>query len=238
MNTSNIDYKVPELYLEMARSAFTTLRHPGKKTVEQIYEEDGGGPLFQIQFAMISVTIFYSYLALESFVNERLYEIWETARIDHKTFEDSKQKNLKLAESLKPTYDSFYQEYGKTEPFEKLKETYLRDLAKRIKVVCKELKIRQIYKVNNKLWQEFRGLLEKVRHYFIHPFPDPSKFDKMMRTILMEQKAGKYVQIAQDIIKHFYNETRKDIPKWVDNNLLFTITGFEYLYKKDGSKES
>ena len=233
------NYNVPQLYLEMARAVFTGVRHPEKKTLEQICDEDGLDPLLGIQFAMISVTILYSYLAIEAFVNAYLYEIWDQSRIIHMTVEDLRQKNHKLSESFKPRYDDFYQKYGKIEPFEKLKqEKELRDLAERIKLVCKEFNIRQIYEVDNGLWQEFKGLLEKVRHYFTHPYPDPTKFDEMMKTILLEQKGGKYLQISQDIIKHFFVETKRDIPKWVEENLLFTIKGFEYLYKKDNSKES
>lgn len=238
MNSLNANYNVPQLYLEMARAVFTGVHHPEKKTLEQICDEDGMDPLLGIQFAMVSVTILYNYLAIEAFVNVYIYKIWNESRIIHWAVEDLKQKNLKLTENSKPRYDDFYQKYGKKFPFEKLKETDLRDLAKRIKVVCKEFNIRQIYEVNNKLWQEFIGLLGKVRHYFIHPYPDPTKFEEMMKTILLEQKGGKYLQIAQDIIKHFYVETKRDIPKWVEQNLLFTIKGFEYLYKKDNSKES
>ena len=67
----------------------------------------------------------------------------------------------------------------------------------------------------------------------MHPFPDPTEFPKMMDTVLKDTKGGEYVQIAQNIIKHFYKETGAQMPEWVEKNTLFSIKGFKYLYKNN-----
>lgn len=231
MDFSKINLSLTQLYLEMARSIFTGIHPPENKTIDQILAEEGIDPFAGIIFSITSVTVIYSYLALESFTNYHLYKIWETSRKAHEAVEDLKQRDPKVAEKIIPTYDSFYKDYGRFNRFEDLKQTNLKDLDKRIKVICEAYKISKIHDTDTKLWQEFKGLLEKVRHFLVHPFPDPTKFQDMMKTILQEKKLGHYVQIAQDIIKHFYMETGIEVPNWIEKNTLFLIKGFEYLKK-------
>lgn len=233
MDISKISLSLTHLYLEMARSVFTGIHHPEKKPQDQILAEEGIDPFAGIIFSITTATIIYSYLALEAFVNYHLYQIWETSRIAHGAFEDLKQKKPSWAEKTIPIYRNFYQDYGQFDQFEDLKQTDLNDLGKRIKVICEAFKIRKIHDVDTRLWQQFKELLEKTRHFLVHPFPDPTKFQDMMKTLLWEKKLGEYVQIAQDVIKHFYIETGKEVPEWVEKNTLFLIKGFEYLHKKN-----
>lgn len=233
MDISNINFRLTQLYLEMARSVFTEVHLPEKKAKERILAEEGIAPFAGISFLITSVTVIYSYLALEAFANYHLYKIWEDSRRVNKSFEELKRKDPKLVEKWIPTYGNFFQDYGKVDRFENLKLTDLKDLDKRIKVICEAYRIRKIQDVDTKLWQEFKGLLEKARHFLVHPFPDPTKFQDMMNIILVEKKLGQYVQIAQDIIKHFYAEKGQEVPDWVEKNTLFSIKGFEYLHNNN-----
>lgn len=98
-----------------------------------------------------------------------------------------------------------------------------------MKVICEAFKIPKIHEVDAKLWQEFKELLEQARHFLVHPFPDPAKFQNMMNTLLWQRKMGEYTQTTQNVVKHFYNQLGREVPKWVENNTLFLIKGFECL---------
>lgn len=233
MDISKLNLGLTQLYLEMARSVFTGVHHPEKKPKKQILAEEGIDPLAGIIFSITTVTVIYSYLALEAFANYHLYKIWENSKIAHKTFENFKQKDPEGGNQMIPTYNNFYKDYGQVDRFEDLKRTDLKDIDKRIKVICEAFKIRKIHDADTRLWQEFKGLLEKARHFLVHPFPDPTKFQDMMKTLLWEKKPGEYVQIAQNIIKHFYMETKQEVPEWVEKNTLFSSKGFNYLHKKN-----
>lgn len=53
-----------------------------------------------------------------------------------------------------------------------------------------------------------------------------------MMTLLFKEELGKYIRVAQAIIKHFYAETGKEVPGWVERNTLFSIKGLEYMHKR------
>lgn len=229
MDITKINLGLTQLYLEMARSVFTGIHHPQMKTQEEIEAEEEFDPIAGTIFSITTVTIIYSYLALEAFSNYHLYRIWEHSREAHKAMEELKQRDPEHTKNLIPTYDQFYQEYGRYDRFEDLKQTDLRELGERMKVICDAFKIPKIHEVDTRLWQEFKGLLEKARHFLVHPFPDPTKFQNVMKTILWERKIGEYTQTAQNVIKYFYNQLGKEVPKWVENNTLFLIKDFECL---------
>jgi len=233
MDISKINLDLTQLYLEMARSVFTKVYFAGDRPPELVLLTDGIEPALGIEFALTSVTIIYTYLSLEAFANYYLYFIWEACKAFYEVSECQKQKHPAPNKKMIPPYHSFYQKYGHYDKFEELKKTDLRDLDTRIKVLCEAFEIRKIHEVNVRLWQQFKGLLKQARHFLVHPFPDPTKFPKMMDTLLRDTKGGEYVQIAQDIIKHFYKETRAEMPEWVEKNTLFSIGGFEYLHKKN-----
>ena len=209
----------------MARSVFTDIRHSGRRSTKKILTEDGIGPVEKIRSAVISVTVIYSYLAIEAFVNYHLYDIWKASIKSHNAFE----KNPQLYKTHKPLYDEFYKKYGHYRKFEKLKDTQLGDLGTRIKEICNSFKIRKISDSNNKLWNEFKELQKEMRNFLIHPFPNPIKFQNTMKTLLYEKNTKNYVQIAQDIIKHFFTEKGQALPEWVEKNKLFRIKCFEYI---------
>lgn len=229
MDIAKINLRLTQLYLEMARAVFTEIHHPGIKTQEEIMAEEELDPIAGTIFSVTTVTIIYSYLALEAFSNYHLYQIWEHSRMAHKAMEDLKQRDPEHTKNIKPTYDEFYQEYGKYDRFEDLKRTDLRELGERIKVICEAFKIPKVHEADARLWQKFKELLEDVRHFLVHPFPDPTKFQEMMKTVLWERKMGEYTQTSQNIIKYFYSRLGKEVPKWVESNSLFLIKSFECL---------
>ncbi len=223
MDIAKINLRLTQLYLEMARSVFTGIHHPEIRTEEEF--DAIAGSIFSIT----TVTIIYSYLALEAFSNYHLYTIWEHSKKAHKAIEELKQKDPEHTQKIIPTYDQFHQNYGRYDQFEDLKTTDLRELGERMKVICDAFKIPKIHEVDARLWQEFKGLLEKARQFLVHPFPDPTKFQNMMKTILWERKIGEYAQTAQNMIKYFYKQLGREVPNWVEKNTLFLSKGFEYL---------
>lgn len=226
MSKQSFNLDLPHHYLEMARSVFTGIFAPkGKKNVkiDSTNEQQYAG----IIFTMTTATVIYSYMAIESFINYWLYRIWEESRSCHDAIERINKTNPALKSVAR--FDWFYKLYGKEDEFEKLSNTDLSDLKTRLKVVIDGLEIQQIHKTNPQLWSDFNQLLTQARHFLIHPFPDPTKFQETMTKLLMETEAGKYAETAALIIKHFYDEKKEDPPDWVEKNTVFGIAGFESL---------
>lgn len=229
MGSLSITLNLPHLYLEMARAVFTGIYPRGEKPEEELATESGISSVGGVIFTATSATIIYSYLSIEAFVNYHLYEIWEHSRTAHEAIENLKEENPKAAKNVIPLYDTFYQKYGHYDEFEKLKSTDLGELGKRVNVLCEAIEIRKIHDADPELWQSFQKLLRRVRHFLIHPFPDPTRFHDMMRKILIETKLGEYPEIAQRMIQHFYEEKGESAPGWVGGNTLFRFKGIEYL---------
>lgn len=213
---SKITYHMTQCYLEMARAGCTKWDLPDAKQFSSNGELRN--LVGQFSFLITSLTIIYSYLAIEAFVNWYLYKIWKKSR-----------------DTSGEVYGTFYQEYGQTDEFTKLKDTDLADLKKRIKVLCDSYQVPHIYKSSPKLWQEFNDLLEKVRHFIIHPFPEPIKFDEYMKMIQEKHGLRNWAKIAEGIISHFFENKNKSLPKWLRQNQFFTIKGFELVREENRS---
>lgn len=230
MDSSKITLNLPHLYLEMARAVFTNIYSKGEKPDEELMTEDGISSVAGVLFAATSATIIYSYLSIEAFANYHLYDIWEHSRTAHEAFAKLKGENPEAAKNVMPDLDSFFQKYGHINEFESLKSTDLRELGERINVLCEAEEIRKIHDADPELWQSFQELLRRARHFLIHPFPDPTRFHDMLKIILMETELGEYPEIAQRMIRHFYEEKGKSAPDWVGGNTLFRFEGIEYLH--------
>ena len=139
----------------MARSIFMGIKPSKDKPVDRILDADEIDPIAGIAFSVSTVAVIYSYLALEAFTNYHLYKIWKDSRKFHAIINNLKQADPKQVENLAPTYDSFYQKYGRHDKFEDLRSTDLRNLNKRIKTICEEFKIPKVHEVNNELWMKF-----------------------------------------------------------------------------------
>jgi hypothetical protein len=200
-------YNVPQCYLELARSALTSL-HSTKKREDILknYPNEMANALF----ALVSTSVIYSYMTIEAFVNAQLYNIW------------TKRKNSNSYQGKK-----FNSEFSNIQEFESLKkDKKIRELNERIKTLCRLLEYKQIHNEDPKLWQEFNELIDKARHYLIHPFPDPQKFNETMKTILEQNKAGLYVEVAEKIINYLYSQAKRDAPDWLKENKLLKNRGY------------
>jgi hypothetical protein len=220
----------------MARAIYTGIYHLDRKALDEPLTDSDVDPVTGIIFAATSATIIYSYLAVEAFVNYLLFQIWQISPKVHAKIAAIRRENPELGKNLFG-YDRFYQKYGHCREFESLKSTDLRDLGERIKIICKTYNIPQVHEADPQLWQSFKDLLEKARHFLIHPFPDPSKFQDTMKTILWDTGTGEYAQIAQRIIAHIYRERGLKTPAWLEKNTLFTIKGFDYIHERECSTD-
>jgi hypothetical protein len=215
-------YKIPltQCYLEMSRSIL--LANVREKKNKQSEKSPINLDLsFRIAFA--SLTTIYSYMAIESFMNYALYELWSHSRLAHNKIEEINQKFPELKST--PIYDEFYKKYGYNENFIKLKNTELGKIKEKIKILCSNLGFKQIYEVNQPLWQDFLGLLEKTRDFLIHPIPEKEIFNKFCKDLTENDKLFyDYPRIATEIIRYFYLQSKTKPPEFLENNRLFFIS--------------
>jgi len=47
-----------------------------------------------------------------------------------------------------------------------------------------------------------------------------------MTRIMKDTEAGRYVHVAQEIIRHFYAETHASPPRWLNRNMVIKLKGF------------
>lgn len=199
-----LTFRLTQCYIEMARSAFTTIHHRDAERRDDLQKAN-------VILALVSMSIIYSYLAIESFTNYQLWRIW------------AKRNTSDVAGQR------FQARFGEITKFENLKRTDVRELGARSKVLCDLLGYRQVHKVNPTLWQKFKELVEDSRHFLIHPFPDPEVVQEKLRRIMAKTKAGEYVEVACGMIRHLYQEGRQEPPLWLERNLLFRFRGVDYL---------
>ena len=192
-------------YLEVARAVLL----PSKAV-----ERDRATQLdFPILFSLLSVTILYSYLSLESFINYHFVDIYRHSILAHDSIEELRKS--KPNQDLAPVYSSFYQKYGNT-PLEQLRL----ELKEKIKEVCNAFGFSQLHDVNPKLWQDFLDILKPARDFLAHPVPDPNIVQERMNQMISDTPSGKYVEITIGIIEHFYEQAHKTKPSWLDRNEL------------------
>lgn len=192
-------YNLTQCYLELARSAFTSIQ--GKKEETQ--------KIANALFAITSISIIYSYTAIEAFVSRQFYRICET-------------RNSNTEEGKR-----FNKEFPNIQKCADLKNNRsIWELKDKIKALCRLLGYRQICDEDAKLWQVFNELVKDARHFIIHPLPDPDKFQEKMTQIMMENRVGLYVEVAEKIIKHFYDQAKIETPDWLKENKLFKSRGY------------
>lgn len=171
---------------------------------------------------LASVSTLYSYLAIESFVNYNLYELWEQSRFAKKSIDEINKSNPEA--NAVPIYQDFYNEYGKFDNFSEIRKTRLRKLKERIKVLCKEFNYPQIYDVNPELWRDFTNLLESSRHFLVHPNPEEKKFHEFSKSLIQDTGIFiKYPTIAANIIAYFYKSAKFEMPNYLTKNEIFII---------------
>ncbi|MEA1965555.1 MAG: hypothetical protein U9O41_10610 [Candidatus Aerophobetes bacterium] len=77
INERRIGYNLVQCCLEMARAVHTEYYLPGAKQASLNKELKLRS---QMSFLINSLSIIYSYLAIEAFVNWHLYKIWQRSR--------------------------------------------------------------------------------------------------------------------------------------------------------------
>jgi len=201
-------------YVEVARAAITSFHHP-LPMVD--FEAEFGRDVFANAFlAVFSISIVYSYLAIESFVNYQLYRIWER-RLDGS-----------------PEANRFLVTLGDEKDFESLRlNKRIRKLGSRYKTLCHILNLTPPTITNPELWQDFKELLETARHFLVHPYPEKEYFDRNLVRIRTEAEAGKYADIAQRLIGHMYEQSGTTPPDWLSGNTLIRLRGVDLLAKSD-----
>ncbi len=213
-------YYIPitQCYLEMARSLiYANVRHNNEVKEEKIDRDSS------FTFSFATLTTIYSYLAVESFTNYHLYELWKDSRYNHQQIEELNKLHPEL--NARALYDDFYQEYGKEENFVNLKNTQVGKMKEKIKVLCKEFKFPQIYEKEPKLWQEFLELLEKTRDFLVHPNPEEDIIQKYCKQLVNTEKPFiTFPEVAAGIIKHFYKSGKVNPPSFLYKNELFFIS--------------
>ncbi len=203
-----ISLRISQCYLEVARAIFTSFSRPNEQDIEQ---KNLNEALHNAILSITTVTIIYSYMAIEAFVNFQFYKVWNS------------RHNGTVSS------DKFLQKFGDVKKFEDLKNTNISNLGERIKEYCDVKGYIKIHKKDPKLWQDFKELVEDARHFLIHPFPDPTVVQQKFSTILSKTGMGKYVEVAEAILTHFYEEGRIPKPDWLKENKLIRIRGIDFL---------
>lgn len=198
-----LQISISHSYLEVARAVLLPSKAVERDRAKQLD--------YPTLFSLLSVTILYSYLSLESFINFHFVNTYRHSIIVHDSIEELKKS--KPNEELVPEFSSFYENYGNI-PLEKLRL----GLKKKITELCNAFGYSQLYDVNPKLWQDFCDVLKPARDFLVHPVPDPDIFQERMSRMMSDTPSGKYVEITIGIIEHFYEQAEKTKPSWLDKN--------------------
>lgn len=216
-----IKIKLSQIYLETARSyLYSSIR--SRPIEELINDNEFQHDKSTFILGLASISTLYSYLAIESFINYNLYELWEHSRTAKESIDRINQENPSM--NAIPIYQDFYNKYGKFDDFSEIRKTDLRELKERIKVLCKEFEYPQIHEVNPELWRDFTGLLESTRHFLVHPNPEEKEFHKFSQSLIQDVNLFiKYPTIAANIIAHFYHSAKAELPEYLNKNEIFII---------------
>jgi hypothetical protein len=224
---------IAQAYLETARGIHDGFIITGDEgNLRHQIAQDPTDPRATIAFALASISVIYSYLAVEAFVNYSLYCLWEDSRTCHDACNDLNRSNP--AVQVTPRLADFYSRFGKVDDFNTLKNLDgIRDMRDRIKTVEANRGFRHLHTKNTTLWCRFLNLLEDSRHFLVHPTPSPERVQAVMRSIISDHPPAFYSDTATDIIRHFYAEGNTEPPPWLDGNRLFHIKTLEIPASRD-----
>jgi len=216
---STFTFRLTQCYLEVARSAMTSFHHP-TLTLKKFLEMLGHDPLTNAVFSAVSISVLYSYLSIESFVNYQLYRIWE-------------RRNDGSPES-----DRFLKIIGNVSAYQEIKtHRKVKELGERIKTVCDILGYRKPHEAIPTVWQDFKELIEVSRHFFVHPHPGKEHFQNNVERIFMQTQTKRYVHVAEELLKYLYQSGGKTPPDWLDRNRLLNFKGINILVGAEDGEE-
>lgn len=149
-----------------------SIHHPSL-TKDEFLKTFGPNPLANAIFPVVSISVLYSYLAIESFINYQLYRIWARRN------DGSEESNR------------FSAIFGDVATFETLK-THKKSgkLGERIKSLCGILGYQKPHDAIPNVWQDFKELVENSRHFFVHPHPGKEHFQNHVGRIFTKTQAG------------------------------------------------
>lgn len=198
-------HHIPAIYLNMARSMFChVLPYDGAIEDSHNFEEQK----LNTAYGAMSVSIVFSYQAIEAFANSQLWRLW--------LMESANEDRIRMMHIFKNP-DSFKQ----------VKELKLSD---KLKKLAKSLNI-ESPTAEKCLWDDFKHLCEDARHFIIHPSPE--EFEIFYDRIMLNTKAGKYVEVAEGMISHYFKKMNSRVPEWVSSNSYFTCEGFKTISLSD-----
>lgn len=209
--SSSLQYNLTQDYLEVARGSLTQIH--GKVPVGI---EDGApelsNELANAIFSVVSITIVFSFLALESFLNYQLFRLWQRRA-------DGSEESTR-----------FLSELGDVPEFDRLKgHDKVRELPVRLKTICRLLAYPPPHEAIPNTWQRLVDLVKASRHFVVHPFPDADYFNKNMRRMMTETTAGSYVKVVEETISFLYAKSGKSVPNWVSDNQLLRFRGVDLI---------
>lgn len=209
-SSSAIRYNLSQDYLEIARGALTEIH--GKVPTTEEAAPELSNELANAIFAVVSISIVYSFLALESFLNYQLFRLW--ARRTDGSEEASR----------------FLSELGDVPEFVRLKTNdKVREVPARLKTLCRLLGYPMPHEAIPRTWQRLNDLVEASRHFVVHPFPDADYFNKNMRRMMTETTAGSYIEVVEEVFTFLYTKSGKAVPPWVTDNELIRFRGIDLL---------
>jgi hypothetical protein len=221
-----MDISLAQTFLETARCTHGIPLNIDRDKLDSLPGTENYDTIGSLALSLSSISIIFSYLAVESFINYQLYSLWRRSRDAHA---QSQHESLPNARSKAALLKEFYNRFGIEDKFEQLKRNKeIRELSHRIKTVCIYLDVKPIHEADHALWQKFLVLVKESRHFLVHPYPDPVVAQKRLSQILTKDKLGVYSTTAASVIRHFYVQQGAIPPEWLEDNKLFRFTGVQF----------
>ncbi|MGB6036024.1 MAG: hypothetical protein WBG42_07135 [Cryomorphaceae bacterium] len=196
-----MDIHVSKSYIQLAKDRLRHLK----------FLLDEGDVDIDIHFALASVITNYSFAAIEAFANKALYDDWVYAK--YRFSEQFNDPYVKPHNQKK--LEEFYEKYGEWELFKEIKNSDIRELKDRLRLLCDLSDIPRISDDTKKLWGDFNNLLRESRHFLIHIDSTTEVFHEKTKEILEIKNLEKYTQIASSIIAYYYVKKGKRYPQWL-----------------------
>ena len=163
MEKNSVDIKVMQSFLETARS----IHNIELKTNSEM--DFNMTNIASVSLGLTAISIIFSYMTIEAFVNKELYKAWK------------KYRHIKKLSDKDPTFIKempnidLYKKYSSCDDFKNLKNMGLGELKKRINDLCDIKGIDRIYKIDNGLWSKFLEFEKKARHFLTFPHTSISR---------------------------------------------------------------
>lgn len=197
------------IYFNMARS-FSSETLVSK--IDEYIKEGGNFERgYKVGYGLISGACIYSYLAIESYVNNQLFQINKEIITIKNNIKDIKNRNYTFGFEDKNFMMPTEKYINRTETKEKLRN------------LCIYEQIPFHYQADEQLWNKFTQLLTDTRHFMIHPKPYEEYFQETMAKIFNNYAPGDYIETAEEIIGYYYDKRGVDRPVYLIGNSLFVL---------------